>query len=204
MFLVPIIELRFLRFRGFHLALGLSHNLSLPTMAHMQKYFILWILFLFCFSAFAKTRLMSCSAKDLELKSCTISRSGLRVGLSEEKIRFTHGPWTSIDSFPGFELVTHWQEVKLVSLEGRQLISLKVWKKIEKEVVLEELHWILLEPIKTKLHLLLDHPVGKRKLVKEGPAPLIQDQMPQTKLWLKNGKVHWQAGKKSGVLQDGL
>lgn len=173
-------------------------------MAHMQKCFIWCVLFLVGFVAYGKSPSTLCRPKELELKNCTISLSDLRVGLSEKKIRFNHGPWTSIDSFPGFEFVTHWQEIKLLSLAGRPLISLKVWKKIEKEVALEELYWVLLEPQKTKLHLLLEHPLGKRKLVKEKSAPLIQDQMLQTKLWSKKGKVLWRAGKESGVLQDGL
>lgn len=145
-----------------------------------------------------------CSTEELKLKNCLLKTGDLRMGLSTLKIRFNDGPWTSIADFPASDQTTHWQEAEILSLGKKEFLSIKAWRKIENEVALEELHWMVFEPEGRRLHLHLDQTVGKRKIRKENDPTLIQDDLKPTKLWYEKGRWHWKVGKESGELKHGV
>lgn len=146
----------------------------------------------------------SCSSVELKHKNCLLKAGDLRVGLSSLKIRFNEGPWTSIADFPAAEQTTHWQEAQILTLGQKKFLSIKAWRKIENEVALEELHWMVFEPEERRLHLHLDKMIGKRKMLKENETSRIQDDLKETKLWFEKGHWYWKVGKESGELKNGI
>ena len=148
----------------------------------------------------------NCTKKDLYLKNCVLRSGELKMSLSNEKIRYNHDMWTSIVNFPNSGIVTRWEEVKLYTLAGRHFLSLKVWEKEDNEIPIEELRWVILEPKGKKLVERVNELLGKRQEKNSKEEDLIQDRLKDTSFALekKSKRIVWSAGKKSGVITDGL
>ncbi len=153
------------------------------------------VLFATAEPVFAKT---VCNTKELLRKNCQLKSDGIKVGLSDRKIRFTNAPWTSIRDFPAHEKITHWEDVRLERIKDRTFLHLKVWQRVEKELDMEELYWRVLEFKERSLPLQVQKPIGKRSGEK------ISDPIQSTKLILVDGKVLWQIKNEKGELGDGI
>lgn len=163
----------------------------------MKRFYLkLLLIFTVLVTSFSSLAKVSCQAKELKFKNCRILSKSIRVGVSSTKIRFSVGSWSSIGDFPDAEKVSEWQQVRLLLVGERQFLSLKVWHRLEKEVELEELHWVVLELKERKIQLQLDKTMGRRA----SKGKKIQDVMKPTQLRFENGHYKWSVGEERGEL----
>lgn len=154
---------------------------------------------------------MACLPRELKLKSCTLKTEGLtkdiKLTLGPVKITWLHGAWRAIVDFPDHKNVVSWQEARLREINSRYFLELKVWKKIEGEVKIQALEWIVAEIKDKAFHTHLKQIVGKRKPADDPakPAEEISDAMLSPTLE-KNakGEIEWTAGKQKGILNHGI
>lgn len=173
----------------------------------------LWVSILSLFtlpSALAQDH-KECLPRELKLKSCILktksSLKELKVTLGPTKITWLDGSWRAIVDFPDSKNTITWQEAKLREIHSRYFLELKIWKKIEGEVKVESLQWIVAEIKDKNFHVHLSQIVGKRKPADDPskPAEEISDTMLSTSLEKKGEKeIEWVIGKEKGVLSHGI
>ncbi len=165
----------------------------------MRLRVLLLLMTVFCNLSFAKSK-VRCSAEELKIQNCHIKSKNYELTLLKEHIRVYDKVRRNVVDFP-IKDVAQWHKIQLKHVADRTLLEVYAWSKPFSEVGLQNLHWSFLELINEKSKVVLDKVIQKRKLnTQKSTGDYILDPILTHSIKpLKGRKIHWSAGRFSGL-----
>lgn len=174
--------------------------------------------------AWAQNEKYECAQEALKKQDCLLLWQNYRVHFLKSKILIHDGTWRGIQEIPVAGEKSEWEKVQVHKLDGRWVLEMWVWSPPATEMALESLYWLVGEFKDQNLHFEVQEVVQyRRRLQAQGigrfPASSTlseqgsrsQEKHPSSQtdlldprrtvqLYVKDGKIHWQAGEQAGEL----
>lgn len=134
--------------------------------------------------------ILSCSVRQLNLRTCTLKQGELRVDLEKERLRLNDGVWRNLEDEP-IKGDVEWQSVKLMNIGKKRVLEFLIWNLPKGEASVSDLVWIVWEIQGVDVTERVHQVVQKRTPKVDGKG-FIVDQLKKHKLaTAPNGKVTW-------------
>ncbi len=142
----------------------------------------------------------ACSSRELSRRDCRLSSGAHKMRLLPDTIARDDGVWHTVDEIP---LNGDWEKIRFEKLGGRQILQLWIWDQGAGEVTVQSLHWYVAEAGKSKLRILAEGVVRRRRMNPEQkPAKYIYDAWEKHELKAqKSGDLAWKLGTQSKILK---
>lgn len=156
--------------------------------------FLLWSTLLL---AKPEKDILSCSARELSLRNCTLKQGPLRVEMQKERLRLNDGVWRNLEDEP-IKGDVEWQKVQLEKIGKRSFIEFWIWNLPKGEAAVSDLVWIVWE-IKGVETIARIHEVIQKRTPKVDGKGYILDQVKAHKIVAApHGMVKWTVDNRHG------
>jgi hypothetical protein len=143
-----------------------------------------------------------CTHKEIERKDCLLRVGTLQLQVSQKKLTWNDGTWTSIVDAPMTEDANVWDKMKLENktLAKRTIFQAWIWDAALGENKVESLHWIVGELKERQYVPYLDEIVRKRRVKPTTPVTYSYDPLIPHQIKTVKKELTWVVGHRNGPL----